>query len=238
MLDRGTHLNSDKQKFRMPERRRGPERGGIGSEGQPLPVERSRQPETVRPPVEISTKTPEMKPLPVVDLDKAPDGKAIPLKELVEDPSENILLRGGKASGLALAFLGYQTGRAVAHLGWRMVIPGVDWFARKIDSLGDRLISKHFPLAKKIGGLFDRAGKWLGLDKTLFDIISKQKEERNKFAEKVLSELRADETKHYKQAADKDKKKARRADILKNNFGDKTAVYLLDEIDAIEKAES
>ena len=172
-----------------------------------------------------------------MDLDEAPDGKAVPLKELAKPSSESLLSKGAKGSGFALVFLGYNTGRAAAYVAGRMVLPGVDWLARKMDSLGDRLLSKHFPLAKKMGALLDKTGKWLGLDKSLFEIISKKREERKKLAEKVLTELRADEKK-YEIKVDAVAKKKKREIKLRKAFGSETAKVLLDEIDDLDKAEA
>lgn len=207
-------------------------------EAKPAAIETAARIETPKPSEQPSTpvETPEAKLIETVDLDQAPDGKAVPLKELTEPSSDSLLLKGAKGSGFALAFLGYNTGRAAVYVAGRMVLPGVDWLARKMDSLGDRLLSKHFPLAKKMGAYLDRIGKWLGLDKTLFEIISKKQEERKKLAEKVLTELRADEKK-YQTKADADAKRKKRETKLTKAFGSETARVLIDEIDVLDKSE-
>ncbi|MBI2473336.1 hypothetical protein HYV70_02170 [Candidatus Uhrbacteria bacterium] len=204
---------------------------------------RSETPEIVSSPIEapvsaehppVSTELPEAKPVSVIDADRAPDGEPIPVVEITESPSENFFLRGGKASGMALAFLGYQTGRAATFLGWRMVIPGVDWAARKMDSLGDKLLSKHFPFAKKIGGLLDKTSKWIGLDKTLFDIIKEDEKKRRELAEKALGDFYKAQTDAEKKA-DAAIKRKKRGDKIQKAFGSDAAKLLLDEMEEIEE---
>ncbi len=224
----------------VPDRRRG--KRSKSPEGRSPPL-RSSEPDTAaieaararavadRPAVEIGPK-----PIRVIDTNTVPESGLIrlTLEEQKEWADRPILEQGAGLAG-AMAYLGYKTASAT---GWKS-LKVVDWIARGMDRLGDKLISKKIPFLKWIinplATLCDKTSKWLGLDKTtLAEHLKKNAEDRKKLAEKLRKELRDTESKFERKLDDAAKKKKRKEKLTKK-FGKELADVLEDEFEEQEK---
>lgn len=189
----------------------------------------------------------------VIDGDRLPDGKLVKLSDAEQAKFKNVSLwTVGKATAAtaALGYLGYKYGKAAAYgfLGYKS-LPVVDVVARFLDKRADSMLGwakrrLPWPLGPLAGGTaraMDWTAKKLGMDKTLFEHLKKNKEDRKKLAEKLLKELRADEKKHEskldakeKKKKDKDERDRKRFARLAAKFDPETAhmmVYEMGELD-------
>ncbi|TAL50901.1 hypothetical protein EPN81_01450 [Patescibacteria group bacterium] len=148
----------------------------------------------------------------------------------------------------AAVCLGYGKGLVIGawtisgiYAAWKLrfqALSAVDWFARKLDSWGDKLINKNVPVLKYIinplVSLMDKTAKALGLDKSLAEYLKKDKEARKKLAEKVLKEYMASQ-KNQEKKEDDAKKKGKRKKKFVEIFGEDVAQMLEDEYGEKEK---
>ena len=135
------------------------------------------------------------------------------------------------AASAALGYLGVRSGA-------RGILYALDWFGRKLDSMGNSLIKKDLFLIKYLinpaVSILDWTAKKLGLEKSLYEQIQKLDEDKKKLAEKLLKELRDREKKAEKETDDKKKKEKRRKSI-EDKLGKDVADAIIDDIDALDK---
>ncbi|PJE76721.1 hypothetical protein COV05_03065 [Candidatus Uhrbacteria bacterium CG10_big_fil_rev_8_21_14_0_10_48_16] len=198
-------------------------------------------------------------PVSVVDIGKAPDGEVVRIENLPAEKrsfferlsSESILDQdntkavaavAGASIGVAVAsavgianLKSAAIGAGALYVGWKS-LPVVDWFARGMDQLADKMIDKKLPGVKFITSLLDKSAKWMGVDKSLYEHLKKNKEDRVKLADKLLKELRASEKK-YESKLDAAEKKQKRQKVLESKLGKDVADLLGDELDEASKKE-
>lgn len=109
------------------------------------------------------------------------------------------------------AVVGYEFVKAGANVAGKS-LPIVDWFGRKLDSWGDKLLKKanmgfpFGPLAELTAGVMDwTTGKILSKE-SLADLLKKEAEERKKVQEKELIKLCEEQKKMEKKKDDAAKK--------------------------------
>ena len=173
----------------------------------------------------------------IIDGDRLMDGKLIKLSEAEQAKFKDVSLwTVGKATAAtaALGYLGYKYGKAAAYgfLGYK-ALPVIDGLARVLDRLGDKMMgtAKRYlpwPFKQIVGGtagFLDWSAKKLGLDKTLFEYLKKDKEARKKLAEKLLKDLRAAEKKYETKLDAKEKKKKDKDERDRKRFARLAAKY-------------
>jgi hypothetical protein len=162
---------------------------------------------------------------------------------LDKDPKSAAIVAGASigvatafATGLGSAKLS-AIGAGAVYLGWKS-LPVVDWLARKLDKLGTSMIDNNIPilkyLTKPLGSILDASAKLLGVDKSLFEHLRKNKEDKKKLAEKLHKEFLANEKKYFAKL-DAAGKKQKRQTVLENKFGKEVADILGSELDDAAK---
>jgi hypothetical protein len=197
--------------------------------------------------------------------DRHPDapsqGKVVRLKDYPE-VAKNLLVRAGTyaaSQGKPAAKLALGSAWAMGELGvktggffTKSLLVGIDFFSRKIDKLADKMIDKNLPIplrwvVNSTVSLLDGSAKLLGLDKTLYAHLMKDREDRKKLAAKLLKELRADEQKQERKVDAKEKKKEVKAERDQRRFarlsrekgiGPELARIMVYEMDEIEAGEA
>lgn len=149
-----------------------------------------------------------------------------------------VLLGFGKE--LAVGSLALAGGYAVWKLKWQS-LSGIDWFARKLDGLADKLIDKKLPIlhwvVNPLVSLLNKSAKALGLDKSLAEHLKKHAADRKKVAEKITKDFLEEEKKAEKKSDDAAKKNARQKK-LREVLGEDVAAALEGEFEDLEKAEA
>lgn len=160
-----------------------------------------------------------------------------PQSEDLKDYILSTVRGGGKlgvGSALALGYLGYKSSSLTMR--WSLIL--IDGLSRQLDKLADKLIDKNVPIFKYLVNplvtFLDKSAKWLGIDKSLYEHLKKEREERKKLAMKLLKELR-DEEKKYEKKIDAAAKKKKRSKKIEDALGSDVAALLIPEIEEIEE---
>lgn len=160
-----------------------------------------------------------------------------PQSEGMKDYILSTVSGGGKlgvGSAVALGYLGYKSSSWAMR--WSLIF--IDGLARQLDKLADKMIDKKVPFFKYLFNplvtFLDKSAKWLGIDKSLYEHLKKEREERKKLAMKLLKELR-DEEKKYERKIDAAAKKKKRNKKIADALGSDVAALLIPEIEELEE---
>lgn len=190
----------------------------------------------------------EPRPGTAVEVRDIPDEEFEDLPDLEDeqDPDSGFLHSVGKAAG-AVAGVGAVSGiTGIARFGAVKSLTLVDRLALKLNSWGDGLLKKAdmpFPfgtLASVTAGGLDWVVGALASEKSLAELIKKEKEEQKKAEDKALAKLLDDQKKMEKKqddAAKKKKEKEQKKKKLQKAFGRDQADAIEEAIEAEEKEE-
>ncbi len=197
----------------------------------------------------------------IVDVSDLPDAELISLAEArarsralheQEKAAAQVggaaLVAGGAGYALAKSGLwkpaGMFLGKWVVgpYAAWKS-LPFIDWFANKLDKLADKMPGKDIPFVGLVCDAMDWVKMKIAPEKSLFEYIKKDKEERRKLAEKELKSLREGEKKMEKKeddAAKKKKAKEKQGKAKKKlaaRIGEDAADAVFDELAEIQREE-